>query len=114
VSAGGEDAYEFALRVAARKHDVVAVAVSDPREEELPNLGLVEVEDAETGARRLVDSSSRALREAYRQDRIAHVAKRDAMLRRIGVDLLDVSTARPYDLPLMKFFHARERRVRRG
>ena len=112
LSPGGVADYEFALRVAARKHDVVAVAVSDPREETLPDLGLVQVEDAESGRTRLVDTSSRAWRERYRAERLSRVEERNALLRRIGVDLLDVSTVGGYDKALMAFFRARERRAR--
>lgn len=108
-----DEDYEFALRVAARKHDLVAIAVSDPREDELPRLGLAAVEDAESGARTVVDTSSRRVREAYRRQRLEALEKRSALLRRIGVDLLDVSTGKPYDVPVMKFFQAREKRHRR-
>ena len=105
--------YEFALRVASRKHDVVAVAVSDPREAELPNLGLVEFQDAETGQRCLVDTGSRRVREAYATRRAEAVQARNAQLRRMGVDLLEVKTHEPYDVPIMKFFQLRGRKLRR-
>jgi len=108
-----DDDYEFALRVASRKHDVVAISVSDPREAELPDLGLVEVEDAETGARRLIDTSSRRVREAHGQRHARRVAERTALLRKMGVDLLEVRTDQPYDVPIMKFFQLRERKLRR-
>ena len=108
-----DENYEFALRVAARKHDVVAVAVSDPREEEMPSIGLADVEDAESGRRMIIDTSDRRVREAYRRRRIEELEKRTALLRRIGVDLLEVSTGSPYDVPIMKFFQAREKRLRR-
>ena len=105
--------YEFALRVASRKHDVVAVAVSDPREAELPDLGLVEFEDAETGQRRLVDTGSKRVREAHALRQAEAIHARNAQLRRMGVDLLDVQTDAPYDVPLMKFFQLRGRKLRR-
>ncbi len=106
--------YDFALRVAARKHDLVAVAVSDPREDELPPLGLCEVQDAETGARRLVDASSRRTREAYRRQRKELVEAREGLFRRIGVDMLDIRTNQPYDAPIARFFEKRERKARLG
>src|SRR5438552_6627221 len=57
--------YERALRLAGRKHDLVAVAVRDPLDEELPNVGLLEVQDAETGEQQLIDTASPAVRSAY-------------------------------------------------
>lgn len=105
--------YEFALRVAARRHDVVAISVSDPREVELPNLGLIEVEDAETGERRLVDTGSRRVRESHARRQAQVVNERRVLLRRMGVDLLEVATNTPYDVPIMKFFQLRERKLRR-
>ena len=104
--------FDFALRVAARKHDVVAVRVVDPREEQLPASGLVEVKDAETGAHAVVDASSRKVRDAWAR---AHAGRRDrldATLRRLGLDSLEVRTDKPYDIPIMRFFKARERRSR--
>src|SRR5947209_18534071 len=61
-----DSGYEKALRRAARRHELVAVRLSDPREQELPAVGLVELEDAETGERLLVDTDNVALRESYR------------------------------------------------
>src|SRR6516162_10101290 len=57
--------FEGAFKRTGRRHDLIAVHVGDPREEELPNVGLLEVEDAETGKRRLLDTGSRAVRAAY-------------------------------------------------
>lgn len=110
-----DDGWEFALRVAARKHDVVAVCVSDPREDELPRgLGLVEVEDAESGERVLLDAGSRSVREAWARAARERREERQRLLRRTGVDLLDVRTDEPYDVPIMQFFKRRERRSRRA
>lgn len=105
--------YERALRVASRKHDVVAVAVADPREAELPDLGLVLFEDAESGERRLVDTGSRRVREAHATRHADAVQARTVQLRRMGVDLLEVKTDAPYDVAIMKFFQRRERKLRR-
>ncbi len=103
--------YERTLRVAARKHDVVAIAVRDPREESLPPVGLIAVEDPESGARGLIDAGSAAFRRAY-----AELARREAEelrrgMRRAGVDLLELSTGEPHDAPIERFFRERARRV---
>jgi uncharacterized protein (DUF58 family) len=106
--------HEFMLRVASRKHDVVAIRVTDRREIDLPPMGLVEVEDAETGDRRLVDLGRRDVREAWQRAAAGARAEHDALVRRIRIDALDIATHVPYDLPIMKFFRARERRRRRS
>src|SRR5438874_4115181 len=61
-----DEGYELAFKRTGRRHDLIAVRVADPREEDLPAVGLLRVEDAETGERLLVDTSSRPVREAYR------------------------------------------------
>jgi len=109
-----DEGYEFAMRVAARKHDLVAVSVEDPREDELPAMGLVEVEDAESGQRVLVDTGSRRVRHAWKQAAAARRQARTQLFRRIGVDSLEVRTDQPYDVPIMRFFKMRERKARLG
>ena len=105
--------YERALRIAARKHDLIALTVTDPREEELPAVGLLELEDAETGERFAVDAGSRRTRERFRVWAAERRAAREALFRRIGVDALEVFTDRPYDAPLVRFFQKRARRMSR-
>ena len=99
-----------ALRVAARRHDVVAVVLEDPREAELPAVGLVELEEAETGERYVVDTRDWRVRDAFaRQATIARV-ERDRDLRATDVDAIVVGTERPYTDALLRFFRMRERR----
>lgn len=103
--------YESALRNCARRHDLVACPISDPREAELPSIGLVQLEDPETGETRLVDCASRALREAYaRQTRDEREAL-ESLLRRHAVDAVYLDTRRPFIADLRRLF---ERRLRRG
>jgi len=98
------------LRVAARRHDVVAVVLEDPREAELPAVGLVELEEAETGERYVVDTRDWRVRDAFaRQASIARV-ERDRDLRATDVDAIVVGTDRPYTEALLRFFRMRERR----
>jgi uncharacterized protein (DUF58 family) len=101
------------LRVAARKHDVIALTVTDPREEDLPPVGLIELEDAETGDRVLVDAADRRTRESFRRWAVERRAARESLFRSVGVDALDLRTDRPYDVPLVRFFHQRARRMTR-
>jgi uncharacterized protein (DUF58 family) len=104
--------YEAALKVANRRHDLVAVTVSDPREAELPDVGIIEMEDAETGEEVLIDTSDvRARRTFMNASEEARSARR-RLFQSVGVDRVDVRTDRPYIEPLMRFFEARAKRFR--
>ena len=100
------------LRVAARRHDLIAVRVTDAREHEIPDVGLVELEDAESGTRVRLDTSDRRVREAYRERAQRTHAAASRALRETGVDMVEVTAGEPYDAPLRKFFRMRERRRR--
>ncbi len=112
VSDFRDEGFEKALAVAGRRHDLVAVRLSDPRERELPPLGLVELEDPESGERLVVDTSREAFRAAYRGVNDRRRATLDRELRRSKVDVIDIETGRPYVQPLMRFFQERMRRRR--
>lgn len=99
-----------ALRLAARRHDVIAVVLDDPREATLPAVGLVELEEAETGARYVVDTASARVRAAFAARAAAARTERDRMLRACDVDAIGLSTDRPYQDALLRFFRMRERR----
>ena len=101
-----------ALAVAGRRHDLIAVRIGDRREVELPPIGFVEFEDAETGEHLLVNTSDRRFQDAFQRDRAHAVAALDQSFRRGHVDLIDVRVDRPYVEPLMRFFKDRERRIR--
>jgi uncharacterized protein (DUF58 family) len=105
--------YERTMRAVARRHDLVAICVTDPRETALPEVGLVAVVDPETGATGLIDAGSSAFRRAYA--RVAEELRTElrSTMRRARVDLLELSTAEPYEVPLVKFFRERARRARR-
>lgn len=102
-----DQGYDGILRVAAQRHDVIAVSVSDPRELELPDLGLIELEDAETGQRALIDSSSAETRRRYHDAAVAQREQRDRLLRSLSVDHIALSTDRSYVEPLIAFFRRR-------
>lgn len=103
--------FERALAVAGRRHDLIALRVRDRRESELPPLGLMELEDAETGERLVVDTSNRAFRSALAAGAAADVARQNRTFRRSKVDVVDLSPGRPYLRPLMRFFEERGRRA---
>ena len=106
-----EDAvFERLLRATARRHDVVCVPVSDPAESELPDVGLVELEDPETGELALVDTSSAKVRRAF----AAKAKDEDEELRRFflktGIDTMRISTDRPYIDEVRTLFKRRARK----
>jgi uncharacterized protein (DUF58 family) len=102
--------YETPLRIAHRRHDIIPVTLTDQREDHLPRLGLVMLQDLETGAHVLVDTSSRAVRQQYQQRREAAVSQRQRLFRALRLDTIDIRTDEPFIDPLMRFFRQRERR----
>ena len=106
-------AYERALLVTNRRHDLVAVSITDPRETTWPNAGLVALEDAETGTRLWVDSGDPNWREAFAAQAAARHTARDAAFTRAQVDQIAVTVGEDYVEPLLAFFQARARRWRR-
>jgi len=100
------DYYE-ALRIAASKHDVVALKVTDPLEKMLPDVGLIKVADAETGEEKWIDTSSRQNRRAYGEWWKNHLEATRNNFRRCGVDYTELTTGRDYVKPLMQLFESR-------
>lgn len=107
------DGYEKPLRRAAKKHDLIAIVISDPREFTLPDVGLLELEDAENFSTMVVDTSDPRTRAAYAKRATTRKQERDKLFGKLGIDSIDLSTDRPYDLPLIRFFATRARRARR-
>lgn len=105
--------YSSALQVANRRHDVIAVTLSDPREQEWPNVGMLALEDAETGQVRWVDTGSRAWRQAFMEYALQLKQARERLFRKAKVDRIDLSTDAEYITPLTAFFEKRAKRLRR-
>ena len=103
--------YEASLRITGRKHDTIAVAVDDPREYTLPDVGVIAVRDSESGRESVVDTGSRRLREAYDEDASRRRAMRRDLLTRARVDLIELRTNEGYIDALHRFFRMRERRM---
>ncbi len=102
--------FEKKLRVAGQRHDVVALSLRDPREDELPAVGLVELRDAETGELTLVDTFDAGARQRFAEAATQHQAHLRQLFRQAAVDRVDIRTDTDYLLPLVKFFRMRERR----
>ncbi len=102
--------YEAALRIAGRRHDLIGVVLEDPRENELPGVGLVHLRDAESGASRIVDTSDAQVRFLYKQfgDRIRD--ERRSLFLKSRLDEVQIRLDQPYIKPLADFFKLRERR----
>ncbi len=108
-----DEGYEQALRAANRKHDVIAVLISDPRELELPALGLVSLRDAETGRIRLYDTSSAAFRGEVSQLAHQRIRTLERSFRSSGIDFIHIDASQSVVEPLIRFFQMREERARR-
>jgi uncharacterized protein (DUF58 family) len=99
------------IRLLGRKHDVIAVVLNDPRELELPDVGVVALEDAETGATAFVDTSDRRLRAEYAERALRRRIDRRRALAKMKIDVLELFTDRPFVPTLMAFFNARTKRA---
>jgi hypothetical protein len=103
-----DDGFDKALQIAKYKHDLIAIRVTDERELEIPNVGLVKMLDAETGNVRWVDTSNKRVREHFRKTAAKKTAELDMKLNRYGVDMARVYTGKDYVKPLINLFKRRE------
>ena len=108
------DGYEKTLRVVNLKHDLVAITISDPRESQLPNAGLIAVADAETGRPAVIDSGHTGVRRLYAERWERQAARTRDTLKRTGTEVLELSTGADYDRALLVFFRERARRTARA
>jgi len=106
-----DDGYETILRIAGRKHDLIAVEMIDPREETLPSSGVLTIRDAETGRSRWIDTSDRRVREAFLRYWDGRKRERRSLFLRSKVDRIAIRIDRPYLKPIVDFFRLRERRL---
>ena len=103
------DGYETALTVAARRHDIVGMQIYDERETELPNVGLMHVRDAETGKTRILDTSSKVVRERYANWFAEHTENFRQLFAKTRADSLRINTEEDYVKELLRFFKQRGR-----
>jgi len=104
--------YEKALRIANRKHDLVAIQIVDPRETELPAVGYIELEDAETGETILLDTRSREVREMFALRAGEAMQERSKLFKSMNIDSIVIRTDQSYFEPLIRFFRMRAKRFR--
>lgn len=97
------------LKWSAKKHDLVVIHLTDPAEEDLPDLGLIRIEDPETGETATVNLRDKGLREKWVRYRKGYLEGLRDLLRKTGTDLVEISTAGPLVDPLTHFFAARGR-----
>ncbi len=99
--------YEDAIKIASKKHDLIALKVFDQREAELPPVGMINMKDAETGQNVWVDSSSRKVRDTYKQNWGNQQAKINETFLKYGIDSTSLDTSSDYIKPLMTLFKKR-------
>lgn len=98
------------LSIASKHHDLVAVHISDPRDMEMPDVGVVKLDDSETGESFFLDTSDSAVREEYRQSALKKSEERKKLFYAVNIDRVVVSTAESYEEALVKFFTKRKMR----
>lgn len=102
-----DDKYEKSLNIVGRKHDLVGIRVYDPREEEIPSVGLIRVKDAETGRTIWLDTSNKAQMKQYKLNYLKNQNQCQQIFSKSGADLISIPTNRPYVKYLMNFFKKR-------
>jgi uncharacterized protein (DUF58 family) len=105
-----DQGFEASLKVANRRHDVVIIQIVDPRERELPDVGILEVRDAETGEVMLLDTSLAKVRAAFRNHWERNHQDQRKLFQAHHLDHVLINAAESYDLPLVRFFEERARK----
>ncbi len=104
------EGFENQLRILGKRHDLIAVSITDPREVSMPNAGLIQLEDAETGEMIIIDTGSSSFRNRYEQLGGARLDGLKRLFRSMDIDHIDIRTGEDYVFDLVKFFRNRERR----
>jgi len=107
-----DQGFEQSLKAANRRHDIVVIHIVDSREKELPNAGILELRDAETGEIVRVDTSLPRVRAIYRENWERHQAGLARLFTSHRLDHIAIETNKPYDIPLVRFFEERSKRIR--
>lgn len=102
--------FEKPLKMTNQKHDLVSIVINDPFEDELPDIGLVPLRDAESGKEILIDTSNKRVRSEYHKRKQAHKAHLEDAFLKMKVDSVSIHTNRSYVRPLMDFFRRRMNR----
>jgi uncharacterized protein (DUF58 family) len=104
--------FQKTLSITGKRHDIIAVTITDPAELKLPDAGIVKLHDAETGAPYMIDTSAPKTRKAYEERALRMDLERRQIFRSAGVDNINIRTDESYVEPLIRFFRMRERRMR--
>lgn len=105
-----DSGYSSSLKIANRKHDLIGIQISDPAELSIPDVGLIKLEDPETGQQSWIDTGNHYDRKEYEKMMQERIESRDHELKRIGFDIIRLSSAEDYVKPLMMYFKQREKR----
>ena len=100
--------YEDALKIASKKHDIVAIKITDEKEKTLPDLGLVKIFDPETKGTMWIDTSSKEVRNEFAENYREHSKQVNEIFRKYGIDNVEISTGQDHVKQLMKLFKQRE------
>ena len=101
--------FEKDLQISARRHDLIALSIQDPREMALPKIGFIELEDAETGESILIDTSRNSVLKEYRALNKTYLKKQKDFFKKSGIPMINIQTDQPYIDSLVKFFKEREK-----
>ncbi|MBF0205358.1 MAG: DUF58 domain-containing protein [Oligoflexia bacterium] len=108
------EGFDQQLKVSGHRHDLIAIAVTDPKEMELPNVGYIELEDAETGEFILLDTGNNRFLHDFKNRAHKNQKQQRDFFRSNGIDLIQINTGESYINPIIQFFRSRERRKARG
>jgi len=103
--------FDGLLKVTARKHDLVCIKISDPKEKKIPEKGVFRIQDAETGLLTDIDFSSKEVKEEYYKNLNLHETYLDETFKIAKTDVMDIYTDKPYIMELIKFFKARQQKA---
>jgi uncharacterized protein (DUF58 family) len=101
------DNFEAPLKIANKKHDVVTIRINDKREEELPDIGLIQMKDAETGEVKWIDTGNKSIRQNYKKNYLRNKEEVNQLFKNSGVDTIQLITDMDYIKPLIQFFKRR-------
>ena len=104
------DNFDQQLLATSRRHEMIAINVTDQREIDLPNIGYIELEDAETGDFRIINTGSKTLRDSYKKASMKRLKNIKQFFERNGIDYIDIRTDQFYLDEIVKFFRYREKK----
>jgi hypothetical protein len=105
-----DDGYETKLKLVKQKHDLVAISITDPREESLPDVGLIQLEDTESEETLLVDTSDSEMIRQYSEQMQVKKENRRTYFQSIGIDTIEIKTNKSLADPIIRYFKLREKK----